>query len=143
MSSKNIGRIGGISGVVTWIRGEVPITLGSVGLPGHIVGINDAVDITPVQVKIVPPTGGAFGSTFETPIKGFKLTFGKVSVSKGKVSATYAISNLPVGVSIQLRVKPKQVSGSFVRDTNPQDAILELSRPVVENFNFHFLPPPK
>jgi hypothetical protein len=145
MPSQIVGRIGEIKGFIRWFSGEVPITLGKFGIPGRIIGIDDAIDITPIHVKIIPPTEeGSFGSTFETPITGrSKVTFGKVSVSRGKVSAPYAVSKLPLGVSIQLRVRAKHVPGSFPRDANPQDAILERGRPVVENFNFHFLPPPK
>lgn len=143
MPSKIIGRVGGVNGVITWFRGEVPLTLGKNGIPGRIVGVKDTISITPVSVKLIPPSNdNQFGNMFETPIKGFKVTFGKVSVSNGRVSASYAVSDLPLGISVQLRVRPKLVAGDFLRDANPQDAILELGRTVVENFNFHFRPSP-
>jgi len=144
MPTKIIGPVGGINGVITWFRGEIPLTLGNVGIPGRIIGVKDTISIFPVSVKLIPPTNDdQFGSTFETPVKRFKVTFGKVSISNGKVSAPYAVSDLPLGVSIQLRVRPKLVAGDFLRDANPQDAILEMGRTVVENFNFHFVSPPK
>jgi hypothetical protein len=136
---KPLPHIGQITGTITWFRGQVPITLGNTGIAGQIVGISDAVSIRPVIVKITPPHGTTFGSTIVNPIVGADIKFGKVTVSGNKIAAPYTVSKLPLGTGIQLEIKPKRVSGSFSRDRNPQDAILQLQAPAVSNFDFHFV----
>jgi|ERR1043165_7927851 hypothetical protein len=144
MATTTIGRVGAINGVITWFLGEVPITIGNVGIPGQIIGINDALQVTPIHVRLIPPKQpGSFGRTVETPITGHKLKFGKVSVSNGKISAVYSVSNLPLGLGVQLHISPRRAAGTFIRDTTPQEVVLQLSAPVTNNFNFHFLPAPK
>ena len=141
-NSKPLPHIGQITGTITWFRGQVPITLGTSGIPGQIIGVSDAVSIRPVIVKINPPHGTTLGSTIVTPIAGTDIKFGKVSVSGNKISAPYTVSKLPLGIGIQLEIKPKRVSGSFSRDRNPQDAFLQLQAIEVGHFDFHFVPAP-
>lgn len=135
--------IGELKGTITWFRGEVPITLGS-GVPGSIIGVNDAISIEPITVKISPPTEeGSFGTTVETPIHGTAVKFGRISVVHSKIGVAYTVSNLPLGIAIQLRVRPRQVEGTFRRTSNPQDTVLEIQQLVVNDFDFEFLAPPK
>jgi hypothetical protein len=137
------GRLGEINGILTWRRGEIPITLGNIAAPGHDTGVKDAIDIKAVHLEFFPSTGPqSLGNTVRTVIQKTPFRFGKVSVSHDKVSVPYSISSLPVGLSIELEVKPLLSEGSFERDGNPQGTILEIGSLVTKDFNFHFLPPP-
>ena len=144
MSANFHPSIGAINGTITWFRGEIPITLGNIGIPGHIIGVSDAISIMPITVKIIPPTeADSLGTTVETPINSTEVKFGKVSVVHTKISVGYTVSNLPLGVGIQLRVQPRQVEGTFRRTGNPQDAVLEINQPIVSDFDFLFEESPK
>jgi len=143
MSASLLPKIGEITGKVTWLRGEVPMTLGDIGIPGHIISANDAISIEPISVKITPSTeDGSFSTTVETPIKRAIVKFGKLFVVDSKIGIAYTVSKLPLGIAIQLRIRPKQVSGTFRRTNNPQDAVLEIQQLVVNDFDFVFLPSP-
>ena len=138
--------IGEITGTITWIRGEIPITLGNIGIPGHIILAHDAINIEPITIKITPSTEkDSFATTVEIPLanKNIEVKFGKISVVHTKVSLAYTVSNLPLGIAIQLRIRPRQVEGTFSRTNNPQDAVLEIQQLVVNDFDFVFLPSPK
>jgi hypothetical protein len=136
-------RVGQINGTITWARGQVPITLGKVGIPGQIIGVKDAISIVPITVRIVHRPSDEFQSTIEQPINGAGIEFSRVAVSGQKVSVSYSVSKLPIGVSIQLRVEPRQVDGTFSRSSNPQDTLLDLSRSVTNGFDFVYVEPPK
>ncbi|MEO6195008.1 MAG: hypothetical protein ABIS20_18485 [Thermoanaerobaculia bacterium] len=131
------GRIGEIDGTVSWsFRGEI-------GEDRTPLGVNDAITIMPVTVITIPPTRpGTFGQAIDTAISGTEVNFGKISVSAKGVSVPYAVTKLPSEVSIQLRVLPK-VGGQFLRDGNPQDAVLTVANPIVTGFNFNYATPPK
>ena len=122
---------GSVSGTISWNKGQVPVTLGSRGIPGKIFGVKDVISLS-----VMPP-----------PRKPFDTQFGKIAVSGTKVSVPYTITGLPVGAPLTIEVKTKQtVNGHFDRDGHGQP-ISRTAAPTrespVTNFDFYFVEVPR
>ena len=72
--------IGEINGTIHWVRGEVPITIGG-AIPGHVVGVADALAIQPQTVRVTRPSGGGLGTTKATNLSGSNVKFGRDAVA--------------------------------------------------------------
>ena len=138
---KKVQTIGEINGTIVWEKAE--------GSPNPSV-VSDAIGITPVTVKVTPPTTeNSFGSTTVTKIKNenVDVVFGHPLDSGGRVSVTYTVSKLPLDTAIQLEVKQKRQIpgtdiGTFMRDRDPLEAICTFAQLTVSQFNFHADPLP-
>ena len=122
-----IGRIGSISGTITWPKA------GNNG-GGHTV--------TAYIAKLKPSTSpGTFGSTQYTAIKPAPAAELSAVVSKGgKWVQSYTLRNVSVGVPIAVFVDAKSINGSpssgFIRTGNPQWANCTLEAAAVTRFDF-------
>jgi hypothetical protein len=129
---------GKVSGTIRWQFGEIPIALGR-GAPFGVVVPFDAIRFRPVAMRAILGEQECEAKCIpaDDVFWDGRIALGQVLVDGHECSLPYTVDGLPLLLTMQLRVEPRNW-GRFVQTTQPSGFILSPEQPWVQGVNFIF-----